>query len=667
MRRAPGGLGTNTELSLPQGRNYRRRVLARCGLVAAITSLAACGDDGRCVVPSPTGPVVRFQDPEAGLTDFVDHPFPSDALVRSDGRVRLSHFPNPTGSTTLQDYLQVFRTQIRGFATSAALYIGFSEAMDPASFPSDPGTALTDAAPIYLVDIDPDSPERGRRYPLRLRYRDEAKVYLPEHHLAVLPPFGATLRGGTTYALVLTDGLRGVDGRPLERAATFAEALDPECSGPSTLEQALAPLAAWLGDSSNTGADEVVGATVFTTRDAVADVRALADAAREAPLGSATEWVELAPTIFSRRFRAQIELPGFQNGRRPYSNINDGGGLVRTEDGFAFDHFETTRLGVNIPQRRTAPPEGWPVVIYSHGTGGDYQNVFDSAIGDSLAAKGIASIGYDGTLHGPRDPTGANPELTFFNLFNPVAARDNVLQGAADLVALTEALPDLVVPAAIAGDAQRFDQNRMGLLGHSQGALVGAPHLAADNRPQAVVFSGLGAILTITLLERKDIVDFEALLTSLLSLPDDDPLDEFHPVLNLIQQFIEPADPIAYARSFRDDPAPGPPASILMVEGLLDFASPARGQEAFSVASQLPVIEPQFSEPEAARWFGPAPAPAPARRNVQVGAGNATYGLIQYPDETHFPIFRNADANRRYVEFFRSALIDGDAVITAPQ
>ncbi|MEO1336680.1 MAG: hypothetical protein AAFV29_13600, partial [Myxococcota bacterium] len=276
-------------------------------------------------------------------------------------------------------------------------------------------------------------------------------------------------------------------------------------------------------------------------------------------------------------------------------------------------------------------------------------------------------IGYDGTLHGPRDPTGRNPDLTFFNIFNPVAARDNVRQGAADLVALTRALSTMTIPADVAGTTARFDTDRLAFLGHSQGALVGAAYLAADNTPRAAVFSGLGAILTITLLERRDVVNFRSLLSSLLRLPDDEQLDALHPVLNLIQQFIEPADPIAYARSYRDDPAPGVPASILMVEGLRDFASPAQGQEAFSVAAGLPVIQPQARQPEAAVWLGPAAEAAPVSNNVQTPSGTATFGLIQYPDETHFPIFENADANRRYVEFVRTALSEGPAVIAPSQ
>ena len=656
---------------------------ALIGALSAGFGLLACGggqaslpleDACAALLAPPGGPVVRLADPEAGLTDLVDHPFPSDALVGPDGRLMLDHFPNPTRSTTLQDYLQIFRAEIRGYATSAALYVGFDAAMDPASFPTDPGAALEDDAPVFLVDIDPDSPQRGRRYPLWLRYRAEPSLYLPAHHLIALPPFGATLRGGTTYALVLTSRVRSASGVPLARSSTLSLALSEACGGraPAAIRAALAPLAAWL--ATEPAPERVVGATVFTTRDAVGQMRALATAVRAAPAPTATGWRAAGQTSAAGRFDAEIDLPGVQAGTRPYAAIVDGGALARGADGrFVVDHRETSRLAVNVPKNRPMPAEGWPVVLFSHGTGGDYASVRRASgpnlppYSERLAELGIATIGYDGALHGPRDPTGADPNLTFFNLFNPVAARDNVRQGAVDLVALAEALPALLVPASIAGVAHRFDPDRYAVVGHSQGALVGAPFLAADNSARAMVFSGLGAILTITLLERKDIVDFAALLSLLLALPPDAPLDDLHPVVNLFQQFIEPADPIAYARSFRESPSPGSSTAILMVEGFEDFASPARGQEAFSVAAGLPVVMPVFRSPDAARWLGPAPAPAPASNNVDTDLGVTTYGLIQYPDETHFPIFRNEDANRRTVEFLRSVLIDGVAVIPATQ
>ena len=47
-------------------------------------------------------------------------------------------------------------------------------------------------------------------------------------------------------------------------------------------------------------------------------------------------------------------------------------------------------------------------------------------------------------------------------------------------------------------------------------------------------------------------------------------------------------------------------------------------------------------------------------------AGHKDVATIQYPEETHFPMFRDADANWRFAEFMRTALIEGRAEIVVP-
>ncbi|MCK6552438.1 hypothetical protein L6R52_41805, partial [Myxococcota bacterium] len=422
----------------------------------------------------------------------------------------------------------------------------------------------------------------------------------------------------------------------------------------------------WLSsDASAPDRDDVVLATVCTTQDAVGELRALASAARAEPVPVIRDLRKVNERRSVVLYHGELDLPSFQAGKLPYAQLGDGGELVRDASGaFVVDHHETSRFSLSLPKPldgRVMPEAGWPVVLFSHGTGGSFADALDEDVADALGRVGIAVVGYDQTLHGPRDPTSSNPELTFFNLFNPIAARDNIRQGAADLVVMTNVLASgLVVPASVTGQGDvRLDPARIGFLGHSQGSLVGAPFLSAESRVKAVTFSGLGAILTITLLERKDIVDFEGLLASLLFLPESEPLEELHPVLNLIQTFIEVSDPIAYARSYVEDPAPGATFDILHVEGMKDFASPPRGQEAFATAAHIPLVAPEARRPAAAVLVGLETIDAPVSANVAAPSGARTMGLIQYPDDTHFPIYDNEDANRRYVELLRSSLWDG--------
>ncbi len=624
----------------------------------------ACGSP--CLDPdTATASAVRMEDPSDAET-FVAHPWPSDALVSRRG-IHLRHFENPTDSSTLDDYLKVISAETNAFATSAALYLGFTGPIDPASLPADPRASIADDASVFLVDIDADSRERGRRIPLRMEYSEIASTYLAPYNLSMIPPYGIQLLGDTTYALVVTNRVTDPAGVAIEPTPLAHNAMYGGCDDhtPESIFSAFAPLRAYLDDAEDFVREDVVAATVFTTQAAVAELRALAKVARAQPAPEPSEWVSEGWNGARFRYDAVIDLPGFQDGENPYVSLGDGGELAQDENGDYFvTHTERTRVGFAIPAS-PMPASGWPVVLYSHGTGGSYASAFNGVVADLLARRGIATVGYDQTLHGPRAPPRTSPEITFFNLFNPIAARDNIRQGAADAVVLTTMLEEMTIPGSVTEDgaAVKFDPSRIAFLGHSQGGLVGSGFAAIDERPRAFVFSGLGAILSITLQERKDIIDFAALLTTLLRLPDGETLGDLHPVLNLIQTFIDRADPIAYADSYLTDPPEGAQRDFLQVEGFLDFASPARGQEAFAAAARFPVIAPVHRVPAAAELLGLEPNDAPASANVETAAGSITAGLIQYPEETHFPIFDNSDARRRYLEFVKSAMESGRAEI----
>ena len=140
---------------------------------------------------------------------------------------------------------------------------------------------------------------------------------------------------------------------------------------------------------------------------------------------------------------------------------------------------------------RDRPSDGWPVILYAHGTGGDYQTFVRESL-DLRAAlierKGkppvrMAMIGIDQVLHGPRDPSGSNPEITFFNLQNLDAARDNVKQGAADDFQLLRLVEEMnVAKAPTTGRPIRFDKKRIYFMGHSQGGPVSYTHLDVYKR-----------------------------------------------------------------------------------------------------------------------------------------------------------------------------------------
>ena len=168
----------------------------------------------------------------------------------------------------------------------------------------------------------------------------------------------------------------------------------------------------------------------------------------------------------------------------------------------------------------------------------------------------MAMIGIDQVLHGPRDPSGSNPEITFFNLQNLDAARDNVKQGAADDFQLLRLVEEMnVAKAPNTGRPIRFDKKRIYFMGHSQGGLTGPLFLAAEPKIPVGILSGAGSVLILSLLTKTEPNNIAELVESLLQEP---PVVD-HPLLNLLQAFFESADPHNYGRQYFLYPPKGMP------------------------------------------------------------------------------------------------------------
>ena len=93
-------------------------------------------------------------------------------------------------------------------------------------------------------------------------------------------------------------------------------------------------------------------------------------------------------------------------------------------------------MAISVP-KTAAPASGYPVLVFGHGTGGS----FTGEMASSGFAQVLATATTPGVLvaidmpeHGSRRGDSTDePENLFYNFLNPRAARDNVLQGAADL------------------------------------------------------------------------------------------------------------------------------------------------------------------------------------------------------------------------------------------
>ena len=99
-------------------------------------------------------------------------------------------------------------------------------------------------------------------------------------------------------------------------------------------------------------------------------------------------------------------------------------------------------------------------------------------------------------------------------------------------------------------------------MGHSQGGLTGAlalPWMSQDI--EGAVLSGAGGVLAMTIVKRKDPLDFQALMEGILQLDEGDELNELHPMVTLEMRGMTSVDYTVLQGVFAH-PDGGQPASL---------------------------------------------------------------------------------------------------------
>ncbi len=627
----------------------------------------------------PGPPRAIFVAPRDGAVEgFFDLPWPSDLRLGPEGTPDLTGFPNPGFVDLLDAYLTAIASRQRGYSTNGAVYFRFSRSVDLGSVPGEPAATLAEGASVFLVDVDPESPRRGERHPCIVEYEERQTLFWPGRTLTIRPVPGIPLAGGRTYAAVVLRGVRPAEG------GTFARDEDLEAALGAGGDDAVARVRDHLGpallalEASGVPRDEVLSLAVFTTQDPTAIGFAIRDWLRDEGSPHAVPTFDgWAPGTGGRgivEVLGRYTAPIFQEGEVPYAV--EGGAIELGPDGAPIVHGSyEARFALTVPAGSTVPEGGYPLVLYSHGTGGDYRSFIADGTAALLAAEGYAVMGIDQIHHGTRNPTDLGPEILFFNLNNPDAVRFNTLESAIDIVqqaraARAMAVPDLV--GGITGGPIRIDPDRLYFFGHSQGGLVGPLFLGIDDSVDGAVVSAGGGLIAYALLEKEEPLSIPDVVRAALNLGAGNTeavfaaegFDFDHPVITLLQGWIDPSDPVNYGAYAFATPRPGfSPKSILSTEGLMDaYVSPG-SIEALAVAMRVPLLEP-VSRPVPAYALLGIPTMGPAVRG-NVADGAATAGLLQFPMDGHFAVFRNDTAKARIRGFFAS-FSAGEPSIPAP-
>ncbi len=622
--------------------------------------LSACGGGGWA--PAPTQVRSRAVDERAEA--FFAGPWPDDRRL-IDGKLSTRRFPKPGLGSLIDNLLASGDKQARGFGLTSPIYVTFSGPIDEATLPATPQAAREQDASVFLVAVG-DVPSAGQRRFLDARFLAAPTLYLPGNVLAVRPAPGAPLEPATTYALVVTTRVKDVTGA----AVGGEEALWNVLHGRAQ-DAYYAPLLATL-DAMKVPRGDVAGAFLFTTQPILDELLSLRDwlEAQPSPALDAPRLSATRPASFV--FEGTYKAPNLQHGDPPYSL--SGGDFRFDGSGAPLPSVvEDMRVAMCVP--RGAPPAGgFPVVLYSHGTGGDYRSFVDD-ICDELTAIGIAAVGIDQVFHGPRGRGGTgcfgqDITICFFNPVNVVSGRNTIRMAALDNVMLRKMLTRAVVPASVhpEGREVRFAAERVAFFGHSQGGLSGAIYSAFAPQLSGAVLSGAGGHLTTTVVERKDPIDVKALAEGplILGIEGREALDPYHPALALMQALGDVADPHVYGRYWVKRPQ-GAPKHLYVTSGLDDPYTPAFTAEVMAAAAGLPqhAPAPRGSAPHA--MLGLEPVAPPLSANVFSDDGRrATATFRQFAGAGHFPVFDDATARRQWVAFLDGALRAQTVVVPAP-
>jgi pimeloyl-ACP methyl ester carboxylesterase len=434
-----------------------------------------------------------------------------------------------------------------------------------------------------------------------------------------------------TWAVVMTKGLKGsgAAGVQIQPSPDFTAMLS--ATAPTEPRQALAwPSYAPLRDYLTTAAipvGDVVSATIFTVADPQRLLKRLATSVETGPAATAETWVKCgsgtadpcpdaigpracgaANTSFEE-WHALIDLPIYQAGTAPYLTPAQGGSIDGTTAALTPIRREKVCATLTTPIG-TPPAGGWPVVLYAHGTGGNYRSHAGDGSGaalSSITVNGVATpvrvavLGFDQVGHGPRRGTAGqttSPDDIVFNFANPASARGTMAQGATDLHSVTRYLKGLATtPAA---ELPALDVSRIVYWGHSQGATEGALFLAQDRSIEGTVLSGASALLINSLTSKKQPVDIASGLWAALSESSPTAVNVYHPVLGLLQMWTDPVDPLHFAANASVMPVDGArPAyarHVFQVWGKDDLYTAQPVQSAFAIGARLAFVGPKVDE-----------------------------------------------------------------------
>ncbi|CAN0347267.1 unnamed protein product [Laminaria digitata] len=663
------------------------------------------GDDMGSETPADMGSDMDVVLPGARLLydpaseDFFSLPFPSDARLTAEGKISLSSWSEAYKNTTLKLWFDAGDELLEGWSTIAGVFLTFDAPIDSSTLPAtlDASVATEPSWPsVFLMDVDPDSPDRGELMPIECSFNTYEGRLRVANQLGCKSPVGIVRRSNTTYAFVMTTDLLAEDGEVVAASAEMTSLLGgQDVEGKhGTITSAPYVEARDFIASQGLDAGAITAITLFTTGDPTARLKKIHDfydALPEPTLDTSK------PIAFVKDYpdyiviSAYYDVPIVQEGVFPYARPPEGKLSLAADGSVQQVDSQSIRVYLTLPKARM-PEGGFPALLFLHGSGGVAEQLMDRGpysangtppapgLGPSavVAKYGVAGFAADFQFHGMRFDPPDTSGLKLYNLLgNPRATVDNFLVAANEVVLHARLLAGLRLdPADIVGlpdgaldlqDANEgmiyFNDDAFVTMGQSMGSTIGLPAINLDDITGATILSGSGGVLIEIAVTSEQPVNVADVLRTFLRYEDDEPLDQFDPVLHAIQHVWDFVDPMAHAHRTVLDPYEGQsPKHVLQHSGIDDGYFSPQSRAGLSLALGLdlvePVTEPVALEIMALGGHGEA-IPTPASAN---GPEGVTAVAIQYRPSVldgHHVAYQRDDAKAQYACFIYSMVESG--------
>lgn len=616
-----------------------------------LVGVAACSADGK---PSfgIAGTTISYGSLAEG---FYALPYPNDLRYdTATHTIDLHDFPNPKNNAAVAQIVALAGERRSGFGLLPVVTFPFNGPLAWKTLPSDVNSTPAEPYTLFFVNIDAASPRYGEVIPAIAQGFAEAGPYTPANLLTMAPWPGLMLAPRAKHAALVLRSLGDDAGHPLGQSATLGAALAGDQTA-GALRSLFAPLAAFLKTHDGLAADDIAGATIFTTGDPVADMAALVTDATSrfsARVSQAFTLVHQEAAFCA--FEGRVTFPQFQTGEAPYPAADEGRVAVDESGRLVAQRDEDVRVVITIPTG-AMPAKGFPTLHYTHGSGGIASEMIDRGrvtVVDGpeepwrgpayhAALRGYAAIGAAMPISPDRVP-GAE-SFDYLQLTNLTSLAGNFQQGVIETALLRRLLYALTLEAAACpgvttgGAPIKFDTALHVDMGQSMGAMYTNLYGAIATDTAALIPTGAGGYWSFFLFGSEIVPDAENVLKLFLGVPGEATLNHLHPILGLFQQYAEAVDPVVFVPRIVRDPLPGVPSKHLYVPyGYVDKYFTKWTQRAMALGYAIPVAYPSEDQEMLTQLIAFGLIDVKTLCAVTPGLATCRMELEEYPISTNF-------------------------------